>query len=116
MPLSALAWFLFGGDQGKTANRFLRINESGKAGTMGGHHQLHLEDLPWPLSVLNFNRALDALEPGDAMHVTVIDADVVGNLRQLLASLPGLSYDIQRIGEKFRIRVVKGTANDNDAH
>jgi TusA-related sulfurtransferase len=83
---------------------------------MGGHHHLHLEDLPWPLSVLNFNRALDALKPGDAMHVSVIDADVVGNLRQLLASLPGLRYDIQRSDEKFRILVVKKAANDNDFH
>jgi TusA-related sulfurtransferase len=83
---------------------------------MGGHHQLHLEDLPWPLSVLNFNRALDALKPGDAMHVTVIDSDVVGNLRQLLGSLPGLSYEIKRIGETFRILVAKKTIDDNDAN
>jgi len=82
---------------------------------MGGHHQLHLEDLPWPLSVLNFNRALDALKPGDNMHVTVIDPDVVGNLRQLLGSLPGLSYDIAKIDQKFRILVVKGANDDNDA-
>ena len=74
---------------------------------MGVHHQLHLEDLPWPLSVLDFNRALDALKPGDDMQVTVTDPDVVGNLRQLLGSLPGLSYDIKRIGETFRILVAK---------
>jgi TusA-related sulfurtransferase len=111
-----LAWFLLSVEQGKKRIVFLRINESGKAGTMVGHHQLHLEDLPWPLSVLNFNRALDTLKPGDDMQVTLRDPDVVGNLRQLLGSLPGLSYDIKRIGETFRILVVKKAIDDNDAH
>jgi TusA-related sulfurtransferase len=94
---------------------FLRINQSETASTMGAHHQLHLEEFPWPLSVLNFNRAVDAMQPGDHLSVTVSDPDVVGNLRQLLGSLPGLRHDIQRIGETFRILVVKGTVDDNDA-
>ena len=64
---------------------------------------------------MSANRALEALKPGDDMHVTVIDPDVVGNLRQLMGSLPGLNYDIKRIGEKFRILVAKKTIDDNDA-
>ncbi|WP_319522763.1 hypothetical protein [uncultured Desulfosarcina sp.] len=82
---------------------------------MGGHHQLHLEDLPWPLSVLNFNQALDAMQSGDDMQVTVRDPDVVGNLRQLLGSLPGLIYNIEKIGETFRILVAKKSLDDDDA-
>ena len=75
---------------------------------MGSHYRLHLEQFPWPVSVLNFNRTLDAMQPGDDLIATMLDPDVVGNLRQLLGSQPGLRYTVWLTEAEYRIQVIKG--------
>ena len=84
---------------------------------MSSLYQLHLEHLPWPISVLKFNGAVSALRAGDVMIATVQDMDVVGNICQLLGSQPDLRYEIQKTDAAYRIQVVKGKPNrwDNRA-
>jgi hypothetical protein len=48
------------------------------------------------------------MQPGDDMIATIKDADVVGNLQQLLDSQPELHFDVSQTDEDYRIRVTKG--------
>ena len=81
------------------------------------HLQLHLEDLPWPVSVLKFNQVVHDMQPGDDMIATMIDADVVGNLQQLLGCQPELRFEVSRTDADYCIRVIKAGCSlvrDND--
>jgi TusA-related sulfurtransferase len=71
------------------------------------HLQIHLEDLPWPVNVLKFNQVVYDMQPGDDMTATIRDADVVGNLQQLLRSQPTLHFDVSQTDADYRIRVTK---------
>jgi TusA-related sulfurtransferase len=72
------------------------------------HLHLNLEELPWPVNVLKFNQVVYDMQPGDDMIATIKDADVVGNLQQLLDSQPELHFDVSQTDEDYRIRVTKG--------
>lgn len=71
-------------------------------------HHIHLEDFPWPVSVLKFNQAIDAMLPGDDMLATFKDPDVVGNAKQLLCSKPNMIFNVIRTDKNFCIRIHKG--------
>ncbi len=75
---------------------------------MGSHYQLHLEHIPWPISVLKFNNAVSAMRTGDDMIVTMRDPDVVENICQLLGSRSDLHYEAQQNDAEYSIHVVKG--------
>jgi hypothetical protein len=47
------------------------------------------------------------MQPGDDMTATIRDADVVGNLQQLLRSQPTLHFDVSQTDADYRIRVTK---------
>lgn len=74
---------------------------------MGRHLHIHLENLPWPVNVLKFNQAVYDMQPGDDMLATISDADVVGNLQQLLSSQAEVDFDVFRTHTDYRIRVTK---------
>jgi hypothetical protein len=63
------------------------------------HLHLNLEELPWPVNVLKFNQVVYDMQPGDDMIATIKDADVVGNLQQLLDSQPELHFDVSQTDE-----------------
>lgn len=71
------------------------------------HHHIHLEDIPWPVSVLKFNQAVDELQAGDGMIATTRDADVVGNLELLLSGRSGLHFEVFQRGAAYCIRVTR---------
>lgn len=71
------------------------------------HLHINLEDLPWPVNVLKFNQVVYDMQPGDDMIATIKDADVVGNLQQLLVSQPELHFDVSQTDTDYRIRVTK---------
>jgi hypothetical protein len=83
----------------------------GISGTMDSHSELHLEHLPWPISVLTFNGAVNALRTGDDMTAILRDPDVVGNLCQLLGNQPNLRYEVRQIDTDYCIQVFKGCQN-----
>jgi len=60
------------------------------------------------VNVLKFNQVVYDMQPGDDMIATIKDADVVGNLQQLLDSQPELHFDVSQTDEDYRIRVTKG--------
>lgn len=47
------------------------------------------------------------MQPGDDMLATVNDADVVGNLQQLLRSQAEVDFDVFQTNTDYRIRVTK---------
>jgi TusA-related sulfurtransferase len=75
---------------------------------MRRHRHLSLGDLHWPLNILKFNKAVHELKPGDEMITRTDDADVVGNLQQLLNNWPGVQFDVVHMRTDYRIRVIKG--------
>jgi TusA-related sulfurtransferase len=75
---------------------------------MSRHLHINLEDLPWPVNVLKFNQAVYEMQPGDDMIATVNDADVVGNLRQLLSSQSELRFAVFQTDADYRIEITKG--------
>jgi len=75
---------------------------------MSRHLHINLEDLPWPVNVLKFNQTVNDLQPGDDIIATINDADVVGNLQQLLSSQSELRFDVSQTNTDYRIRVTKG--------
>jgi TusA-related sulfurtransferase len=75
---------------------------------MSRHLHINLEDLPWPVNVLKFNQAVYEMQPGDDMIATINDADVVGNLQQILSSQSELRFDVSQTNADYRIRVTKG--------
>ena len=77
-------------------------------GIMDRHNHLHLENLPWPVSVLTFNGAVRAMRTGDELTATLRDPDVVGNLCLLLGSQADLQYDVRQTAAGFRIEVARG--------
>jgi hypothetical protein len=48
------------------------------------------------------------MQPGDDMIATINDADVVGNLQQILSSQSELRFDVSQTNADYRIRVTKG--------
>jgi hypothetical protein len=75
--------------------------------TVGRHRHINLEDTPWPMSILKFNRALSEMQPGDDMIATLSDADVITNLLQLLRHHPGVGFTVSSSGSDFCIEVKK---------
>lgn len=73
--------------------------------TVGRHRHLNLEDTPWPMSILKFNRALSEMKPGDDMTATISDADVITNLLQLLRHHPGVGFTVSSSGSNFCVEV-----------
>jgi TusA-related sulfurtransferase len=88
-------------------------NKAWGKGMMCRHLQLHLEDLPWPVNVLKFNQVVSDMQPGDEMMATIKDADVVGNLQQLLCSQPELRFDVSRTEVDYCIRVTKDVSDES---
>ena len=74
---------------------------------MGRDFHINLAYLPWPMNVLKFNRVVHALQTGDKMIARINDADVVGNLRQLLGNRPDLDFNVSQTDRNYRIRVTK---------
>lgn len=74
---------------------------------MGRHLHINLENLPWPVNVLKFNQAVYDMQPGDDMLATINDANVVGNLQQLLSSQTEVDFDVFQTKIDYRIRVTK---------
>ncbi len=78
-----------------------------KSSIMARHLQIHLEKHPWPVNVLKFNQAVYDMQPGDDLLATVNDADVVGNLQQLLSSQAEVDFDVFQTNSDYRIRITK---------
>lgn len=74
---------------------------------MSRNLHINLAHLPWPESVLKFNKAVHEMRPGDKMTANVSDADVVANLRQLLGSLADFLFDISQRDTDYHIRISK---------
>jgi TusA-related sulfurtransferase len=74
---------------------------------MSRHLHIHLENLPWPVNVLKFNQAVYDMQPGDDLLATVDDANVVGNLQQLLGSQAEVNFDVLKTNSDYRIRITK---------
>ncbi len=83
---------------------------------MDSHYHIHLEHLPWPVSVLTFNGAVSAMRNGDDMIATLRDPDVVGNICQLLGCLSDLHYEVRQIDGDYHIQVVKGRPGSAATH
>ena len=86
----------------------IQSKTAGGTHIMRRHLQLSLENLPWPLNVLKFNQAVHELRRGDDMIDRIDDADVVGNLQQLLSNQRELRFDVVHTSTDYRIRVIKG--------
>jgi TusA-related sulfurtransferase len=74
---------------------------------MRRHLHINLEQFPWPVNILKFNQAVYDMRPGDDMIATINDADVVGNLQQLLSSQAEVVFDVFQTNTDYRIRVTK---------
>ena len=81
--------------------------KSGDLTTVGRDFDIDIANLPWPVSILKFNQVVHNLRPGDNMITRTSDADVLGNLRQLLGSRPDLHFDVSLSDTGYRIRVTK---------
>ncbi|WP_155324860.1 hypothetical protein [Desulfosarcina ovata] len=74
---------------------------------MGPCMRLNLDELPWPVNVLTFNRAIDGMQPGDIIMATIADAHVVDNLKRILGSLPDLFFDVVQKKRGYHIQVIR---------
>jgi hypothetical protein len=71
------------------------------------HLRINLENLPWPVNILTFNRVVYDMQPGDDMIASLNDVDVVGNLQQLLSNQAEVDFDVFQTNANYRIRVTK---------
>jgi TusA-related sulfurtransferase len=66
---------------------------------------LSLECLVWPLSVLQFNQAVQEMQPGEIITATSHDVNVVENLQMLLKAKSGYSFEVDQAETGYFIRV-----------
>ena len=68
---------------------------------------LDLDALPWPVSLLKFNQAVDTLRAGETLSATLCDAVIVGNLELLIKRQPTLDFEAVRTERGFHVRVAR---------
>ena len=71
------------------------------------HFHLDLDALPWPVSLLKFNQAVDTLRAGETLSANLCDADIVGNLERLMTCQPTLDFEVVRTERGFHVRVAR---------
>jgi len=86
----------------------------------GRQRKINLEKMPWPVSVLKFNRAVSEMKPGDKIIAFIRDADVIANLLKLLRGRGGVGVTVSSFDGEFCFEVRKkegvtdgGAANGN---
>jgi TusA-related sulfurtransferase len=73
--------------------------------------EINLNDIVWPVSVIQCNEALARLEPGEDLTITVSDPDVVHNIVLLIRSRSDLQFDQHQDSDTFQISVHRPAAN-----
>jgi TusA-related sulfurtransferase len=76
-----------------------------KATNMVTTIHLELECLVWPLSVLQFNQAVQEMQPGEKITATLHDGSVVENLQVLLKTKKGYSFEVDQTETGYFIHV-----------
>ncbi len=79
--------------------------------------ELDLTHMAWPVSVLRCNEALNQLQPGDELILTVCDSGVMDTVLMLIKSQADLRFQQCKESESFRVMVhrVGGTEGSGAA-
>jgi|GEM_PF-3479207 len=74
---------------------------------MAGKYSLNLNDIPWPLSLLDCNRALGRLVDGDRLDIRGHDRDVFDNLVLIIKKAPVRLIESEQDQNGFKLLVEK---------
>ncbi|MCU0592274.1 MAG: hypothetical protein MUC57_12485 [Desulfobacterales bacterium] len=79
--------------------------------------EMNLTVIAWPASVLRCNEALNQLQPGEELVLTVRDPGVIASILMLVKSQADLCFRQLRQPESYRITVQRaGGAKDGGAN
>jgi hypothetical protein len=77
---------------------------------MGPVKMLHLERLPWPISILKCNRCVEALMAGEALQVFLKDAGTAENLVMMLNARNDCDFSACESADGFEVNIKKKAA------
>jgi len=83
------------------------MHTPGELLAMTNDETLNLVDIPWPMSILQFNQVLGGMAPGDRLAVTLCDPDVRDNFRMMVNNLKGYRCSVNRSKGGWTIHIVR---------
>jgi TusA-related sulfurtransferase len=76
--------------------------------------EMNLTEIAWPLSVLQCNEALNQLQPGEELNLTVRDPGVIANIVLLIKSREDLRFQQFRQSGSHRLMIHRVAGTDGD--
>lgn len=69
--------------------------------------KLDIQDIDWPISILNCKKEVNQMKTGEQIEVLVKDIDVVNNLVSLIEQLPDHSIEKLRENNHYKLIIKK---------
>ncbi len=74
---------------------------------MPANRNIDLQDIDWPISILNCKKEVSQMKSGDQIEVLVKDIDVVNNITALIKPLFDHSIETHRETKCYRLIIKK---------
>ena len=74
---------------------------------MSTNLKLDIQDIDWPISILNCKKEVNQMKSGDRIEVLVKDVDVINNIMALIEPLSNQSIEKHRENNHYRLIIKK---------
>lgn len=68
---------------------------------------IDIQDIDWPISILNCKKEVNLMKSGDQIEVRVKDVDVINNIMALIEPLSNHSIEKHRQDRHYRLIIKK---------